>query len=96
MDELVYNNIMKRFTEPLDMDLPIIKYFTKQDECMLLASNSDNPIKGAAMVLQLTTHMAATGMINRSITIFKRQAKPEKNMEERQDLVPSRLESDCR
>ena len=78
MDDLVYNDIMKKFAEPPDMDLPIDKYFTKQDECMLLASDSDNPITDAAMVLQLTTHMAATGMINRSVTKFKRQAKPDK------------------
>ena len=29
MDNLVYNEIMKRFVEPTDMDLPIDKYFTK-------------------------------------------------------------------
>ena len=62
----------------MDMDLPINKYFTKQDECMLLASDSGNPISNAVMVLQLTTHMGATGMINRSVTKFKRQAKPDK------------------
>jgi hypothetical protein len=45
---------------------------------MLLASNFDNPISDAAMVLQLTTHIAATGMVNRSVTKFKRQAKPDK------------------
>ena len=78
MDDLVYTDIMKRFAEPPDMDLPINKYFTKQDECMLLASDSDNPITDAAMVLQLTTHMAATSRINRFVTKFKRQAKPEK------------------
>ena len=96
MGDLVYNDIMKRVVEPPDMDLPINKYFTKQDECMLLASNSDNPITDAAMILQLTTHMATTGTINRSVTKFKRQAKPEKNMEEMQDLISSRPESDCR
>ena len=69
---------MKRFAEPPDMDLPIDKYFTKQDKCMLLLSDSDNPISDAAMVLQLTTHMGTTGMINRSVTKFKRQAKPDK------------------
>jgi hypothetical protein len=56
MDDLVYTETMKRFTEPPGMDLPIEKYSTKQDECILLASNFDNPIFDAAMVLQLTTH----------------------------------------
>ena len=29
MDDLVYNNIMKRFAEPTDKELAIDKYFTK-------------------------------------------------------------------
>ena len=78
MDDIVYNSIMKLFVEPPNMDLPIDKYFTKQEECRLLASDSDNPITDATMVLQLTTHMSATGIINRSVTKFKRQGKPEK------------------
>ena len=78
MNDLVYSGITKRFTEPPDMDLPISKYFTKQNRCILLASNSNSPISNATMVLQLTTHMCATGMINRSVTKFKRQAKPDK------------------
>ena len=87
MDNLVYNDIMKRFSEPPDMDLPIDKYFTKQDKYMLLASDLDNPITDTSMVLQLNTHMAVTGTINRSVTKFKRQAEPEKNVEERQEGI---------
>ena len=45
---------------------------------MLMASDLDDPITDAAMVLQLTTHMAVIGMINRSVTKFNRQVKPEK------------------
>ena len=78
MDDIVYNSITKSFAEPPDMDLPIDKYFTKQEECRLLASDLDNPITDVAMVLQLTTHMSATGIIKRSVTKFKRQGKPEK------------------
>ena len=78
MDNIVSNTITKFFAEPPDMDLPLDKYFTKQEECRLLASDSDNPITNATMVLQLTTHMSATGIINRSVTRFKRQGKPEK------------------
>ena len=44
---------------------------------MLLASNSDNSITDTVMVLQLTTYIAVTGIFNRSVTKFKRQAKPE-------------------
>jgi hypothetical protein len=78
IDDLVYNEIMKGFTEPPNMDLPIDKYFTKQDKCQLLASDSDNSISDTEMVLQLTTYMCATGMINRSVTKFKRHAAPDK------------------
>ena len=78
MDNLVYNDIIKIFSEPPDIDLPINTYSTKQDECYRLANDSDNPITNAAMFPQVTFHMAATGMINRSVTKFKRQAKPER------------------
>ena len=61
MDNIFYNSMTKLFAEPPDMDLPIDKYFTKKEECRLLASDSDNPITDATMVLQLTTHMSATG-----------------------------------
>lgn len=73
MDDLVFNAIMKAFTEPLDMDLPINKYFIKQEDAHLLSSDSDNPITNVAMVLQLTTYISATGIINRSFIKFKRQ-----------------------
>ena len=78
MDNLVYNKTMKRFTELPDNDLPLNKYFTKQDECQLIASNFDNLISSASMVLQLTTYMGATEMINRSVTKVKHQVKPDK------------------
>jgi hypothetical protein len=78
MDKIVYNNIMKSFVEPPAIDLPIEKYFITQEECRLLASDSANPITNPEMVLQLTPHMSATGIINISITKFKHQGTPEK------------------
>ena len=51
MDDIVYNSIIKSFAEPPDMDLPIDKYFTKQEECRLLASDSDNPIPSRSCAL---------------------------------------------
>ena len=39
------------------MDLPIDKYFAKQDECRMLVADTENPITVATMVLQLTQHM---------------------------------------
>ena len=77
MDDLVYNETMKRSAEPPDMDLPISKYFIKQEECPLLTSDSKNAITNAAMVLQITTHMSDT-IINISTTKYKHQSKAEK------------------
>ena len=50
MDDIVYNSMTKLFAEPPDMYLPIDKYFTKPEECRLLASDSDNPITDATVL----------------------------------------------
>ena len=78
MDNLVYKTITRRLADPPNMDLSIDKYFTKQEECQLLASVSDNPNTNVAMVLQMTTHLGVTRIINRSVTKFKRQEKANK------------------
>ena len=57
MDNIVHNSIMERFEEAPNMDLPIDKYFTKQEECRRLVAYTDNPITDAAMVMQFTQHL---------------------------------------
>ena len=57
MDDTVHERIMADFREPPNMDLPIDKYYAKQEECRIQVADSDNPITDAAMVQQLTQHL---------------------------------------
>ena len=57
MDDTVHSKIMETFREAPDLDVPIDKYFAKQEECQKLVVDTDNPINDAAMVLQLTQHL---------------------------------------
>ena len=77
MDDVVYKELMARFREPPDMDVPIDKYFRKQEECQLISQDSDDPITEKGMVIQLTTHLSETGLINKQVTKFKKQTEPE-------------------
>ena len=76
MTDLVYQDIMKRFRQPPDMDSPIDRYFAKQEECRLLSQDSEDPITDKGMVIQLTTHMGETGLINKIVTKFRKQSDP--------------------
>ena len=73
MDDGIYNNLMARFREPPDLDQPIDIYFQKQHECKLLSQDSVDPITDGGLIIQLTTHMSASGLINKSVTKFKQQ-----------------------
>ena len=73
MTDTVFKALMKRFREAPDMNLPIDKYFRKQEECRLLSQDADDPITDKGMVVQLTTHMGETGLVNKSVTKFKKQ-----------------------
>ena len=64
MDDSIYNELMARFREPPDLDQPIDVYFQKQHECKLLSQESVDPITDGGLVIQLTTHMRASGLIN--------------------------------
>ena len=73
MDDVVYTDLMKRLREPPDMDAPIDRYFRKQQECRLRSQDSDDPITDKGMVIQLTTHLGQTGLINKQVTKFRNQ-----------------------
>ena len=55
------------------MDAPIDKYFRKQQECRLRSQDSDDPITDKGMVIQLTTRLGQTGLINKQVTKFRNQ-----------------------
>ena len=73
MHDVVYKDLMKRFREPPDMGAPIDKYFRKQQECRLRSQDSDDPITEKGMVIQLTTHLGKTVLINKQVTKFRNQ-----------------------
>ena len=78
MDDVVYKDLMNNFREPPDMDAPIDKYFRKQQECHLRSQDADDPISDKGMVIQLTTHLGETGLINKQVTKFKKQDAADK------------------
>ena len=75
MDGVVYKDLIKRIREPPDMDTQINKYFRKQQECQLRLQDSNDPITNKGMVIQLTTHLSKTGLINKQATKFRNQTE---------------------
>ena len=55
------------------MDLPIDKYFAKQEECRMLVADTENPITDASMVLQLTQHMGKVAPLTKKTVKFKKK-----------------------
>ena len=74
MDDEVHRHIMNDFQQPPNMDLPIDKYFAKQEECRQLVADNENPITDAAMVLQLTQHMGKVAPLTKKTVKFKKRA----------------------
>ena len=70
MDDHLVNKNMDKWRQPPDTDLPIDVYFAKQEECQRLARDSETPIDDPAMALMLTTHMGATGLVNKPYVLF--------------------------
>ena len=76
MDDAVHAKIMEDFRKAPNMDLPIDKYFAKQEECKKLVADTDNPISDAGMVLQLTQHLGRIASLNRKVVKFKKRSDP--------------------
>ena len=74
MDDLVHNSIMERFEEAPNMDLPIDKYFAKQEECRRLVADTDNPITDAAMVMQFTQHLGRIAELSKKVVKFRKRS----------------------
>ena len=76
MTEVIYMRLLANFREPPNLDSPIDVYYAKQQECKLYLADSVDPISDNGMVIQLTTHMGNSGLINQAVTKFKRQTDP--------------------
>jgi len=78
MDDTVHSKIMETFREAPDLDVPVDKYFAKQEECQKLVIDTDNPINDAAMVLQLTQHLGKNASLSKLTVRFKKKAAAER------------------
>lgn len=76
MDDAVQCKIMDTFREAPDLDLPIDKYFAKQEDCQKLVADTDNPITEAGMVLQLTQHLGKYASLSKKTVRFKKKPDP--------------------
>ena len=51
MDDVIYIGLLEKFREPPDLDVPIDKYYRKQQECQLLAADFIDPITDQGLVI---------------------------------------------
>ena len=73
MDDIVHKSIMDRFEEAPNMDLPIDKYFAKQEECRRMVADTDNPITDAGMVMQITQHLGRIAELSKKVVKFRKR-----------------------
>ena len=76
-DTLLIKN-KRDFEEPPYLIRPIAIYFKKQEECQRLAADGEIPISEAEMVMQVQTHLGATGLINTKYLAWKKKAVVER------------------
>ena len=79
-DTLLIKN-KRKFEEPPDLIRPIDLYVKKQEECQRLAADGEIPISEAEMVMQVQTHLGATGLINTKYLAWKKKAAVERKWE---------------
>ena len=72
-DALIYKN-KREFKAPPDLSRPIDVYFRKKEECQRLADDSETPLSETEMVLQVQTHLGATGLVNTKYLAWKKKA----------------------
>ena len=77
-DLLIIKN-KKEFEEPPDITRPIDVYFMKQEEFQKLAADIEVTISEAEMVLQMQTHLGATGMIISKYLMWKKMSRENRN-----------------
>ena len=76
-DALLIKN-KREFEAPPDLSHPIEVCFRKQEECQRLAADGKIPISEAEMVLQVQTHLGATGLVNTKYLAWKKKAAAER------------------
>ena len=72
-DALIIKN-KREFEAPPDLSRPIDISFRKQEECQRLAADVEIPMSESEMVLQVQTHLGATGLVNTKHLAWKKKA----------------------
>lgn len=78
MDDDVHLGIMNRFREAPDMELPVDKYFAKQEECRRMVADTENPLTDAAMVMQINQHIGKIPGLSKRVVKFKKKPADER------------------
>ena len=76
-DTLLIKN-KREFKEPPDLIRPLDVYFKKQEECQRLSEDGKIPLSEAEMVMQVQTHLGATGLKNAKYLTWKKKAAVER------------------
>ena len=76
-DTLLIKN-KREFEEPLNLSRPIDVYFKNQEECQRLVVDGEIPISEAKMVMQVQTHLGATGLTNTKYLTWNKKAVVER------------------
>ena len=79
INELLIIKNKKEFEEPPDLTRPINVYFMKQEEYQKLAADIEVTISEAEMILQMQTHLGATGMISTKYLKWKKMSQAKRN-----------------
>ena len=66
------------FEDPPDLSHQIDVYFKNKEECQSLSVDGEIPISEAEMVMQVHTHLGATGLINNKYLVWNKKAAVER------------------
>ena len=92
MDDDVHLSIMNRFREAPDLELPVDKYFAKQEDCRRLVADTENPITDAAMVMQINQHLGKIPGLSKKVVKFKKKPVDERKWKDAKTFYREAIE----
>ena len=73
MDNKIHDLMTLDFQKPPNMDLPIDKYFAKQEEYHKLVTDATIPVMESTMVLQLMQHTGKVASLTKKTVPFRKR-----------------------
>ena len=92
MDDDVHLAIMDRFREAPNMELPVDKYFAKQEECRRLVADTENPLTEAALVMQINQHLGKIPGLSKRVIKFKKKPVDQRKWDDAKDYYREAIE----